>query len=138
MSGFEHEYAPGDPSQEDARRKAAMYGPDAQRAANDFVDFLSGGPARAAFQASHDHNTRSKQGVLGAMTGQQAAQNVADRPMTVGSAFGETREVQRHDSPLGMTQHLYGPGARITDRTRTTQPDSEMVSPTVRWQRGQS
>jgi hypothetical protein len=126
-----------DPSQEHQRRREALLGTAAQARANDFTEMLSGGSARAEFEATHAHLTRSKQGILGAMTGEQAAQNVSDRPMTTGSEWGEERVVQRHDSPFAMTQHLYGPGARFTGGTRTGQPEgADRVSPLMRYLQG--
>jgi hypothetical protein len=140
MTDFEHDYAPADPTQEDARRKAALLGSDAQARANTFVDFLSGGNARAEFEATSAHLTRSKQGVLGAMTGQQAAQNVAERQATVGSAFGQERPLERLGGTVDWSAFSDSPAPARRDLRFVNQvapPAADAMSPTLRWSRGE-
>jgi hypothetical protein len=139
MTDFEHDYAPADPTQEDARRKAALLGSDAQARANTFVDFLSGGNARAEFEATSAHLTKSKQGILGAMTPEQRGQLNAERPAVVGSDYGG-RPLEKlggtvdwsaiSDSPAPLRRDL-----RYVDQVAP--PAADAMSPTLRWSRGE-
>ena len=112
MTDFEHEHEV--PVTEYGRWRLKQTRAAQRANAQVMLDMLNGA-GQAPHEATSRQLRRAHTGLYDDMTPEQAAQNVAERPMTVGSAFGETREVQRHDSPFGQTQHLYGPA--VTGRT---------------------
>jgi hypothetical protein len=85
---------PVEPSEYGQQRRAAWLAEGRARAQT-MMDMLSGG-GQQDHQAAHDHITRSKHGIFGAMTPQELGQAAADRQASVGGEWGHARPLERN------------------------------------------
>lgn len=116
------------PAYEDQRRK------DARKAHLEASAAGSTPEALEEYRAIHDHLTRSQHGIMGAITPQQAAAEVAARPPVVGGDCGG-RPLERQGGTFNWSDFSDSPAPAMVDRRWVDRPGMRPTgkSPGQRW-----